>query len=65
MLFSLSLSRFIYIYMYVYIYKVVILYYNTFRVLSNLIIKQLEHSRLDEDHLIVETRWGTEDFILD
>jgi hypothetical protein len=44
---------------------VVILLYYTFRVLSNLIIKQLEDSRLDEDHLIVETRWGIEDFILD
>jgi hypothetical protein len=44
---------------------VVILLYCSFRVLSNLTIKQLEDSRLDEDHLIVETRWGIEDFILD
>lgn len=43
----------------------VILLYYTFKVLSNLFIKQPEDIRLDEDHLIVETRWGIKDFILD
>lgn len=43
----------------------VILLYYTFKVLSNLFIKQPEDIHLDEDHLIVETRWGIEEFILD
>jgi hypothetical protein len=45
--------------------KMVILLYCTLNVLSNLIMKQFENSRLDEEHLIVETHWDIKDFILD
>jgi hypothetical protein len=47
------------------VYKVAILLYCTLTLLYNLIMKQVENSCLDEKHLIVETHWGIEDFILD
>ena len=46
-------------------YKVVILLYCTLNILCNLIVKQFEDSRLDEEYLIVKTRGGIEYFILD
>jgi hypothetical protein len=61
---SIYLSLSLYIYIYIYNTQVILLYY-AFKMLSNLIITELEDSRLDEDRLIVETPRCIEDFILD